>query len=78
MYTNGDGVPEDNAEAGRWYRLAADQGLAAAAEALSNPSPLNDQVPATPVAVSLYDFGADPMAHAESFFEAADLAVVGR
>ena len=29
-YANGDGVPEDDAEAVRWYRLAADQGLAQA------------------------------------------------
>ena len=26
MYANGEGVPEDDAEAARWYRLAADQG----------------------------------------------------
>jgi len=30
MYANGSGVPEDDAEAVRWYRLAADQGEAAA------------------------------------------------
>ena len=28
MYRNGEGVPRNNAEALRWYRLAADQGLA--------------------------------------------------
>ena len=28
MYANGRGVPEDDAEAARWYRLAADQGHA--------------------------------------------------
>ena len=33
MYDNGEGVPEDDAEAVRWYRLAAEQGLA---EAQSN------------------------------------------
>ena len=27
MYNNGRGVPRDDAEAARWYRLAADQGL---------------------------------------------------
>ena len=27
MYANGEGVPQDYAEAVRWYRLAADQGL---------------------------------------------------
>ena len=30
MYDNGEGVPQDDAEAVRWYRLAADQGTAAA------------------------------------------------
>ena len=27
IYDNGQGVPEDDAEAVKWYRLAADQGL---------------------------------------------------
>jgi uncharacterized protein len=27
MYANGRGVPEDDVEAVKWYRLAADQGL---------------------------------------------------
>ena len=26
MYSNGKGVPQDNAEAVKWYRLAAEQG----------------------------------------------------
>ena len=30
MYANGEGVPEDDAEAVRWYRLAAEQGYAMA------------------------------------------------
>ena len=30
MYANGQGVPKDDAEAMKWYRLAADQGYAAA------------------------------------------------
>ena len=30
MYANGEGVPEDDAEAARWLRLAADQGHAGA------------------------------------------------
>ena len=30
MYSNGEGVPQDYAEAVRWYRLAADQGDARA------------------------------------------------
>ena len=34
MYANGEGVPEDDAEAARWLRLAADQGLAAAQQNL--------------------------------------------
>ena len=28
IYANGNGVPEDNAEAVRWYRMAAEQGHA--------------------------------------------------
>ena len=27
MYANGEGVPEDDTEAVRWFRLAAEQGL---------------------------------------------------
>jgi uncharacterized protein len=30
MYYNGEGVPEDDAEAVKWYRKAAEQGLAGA------------------------------------------------
>ena len=30
MYADGRGVPEDDAEAVRWYRLAADQGQSGA------------------------------------------------
>ena len=30
MYDEGEGVPENNAEAVRWYRLAAEQGYAPA------------------------------------------------
>ena len=30
MHDYGQGVPQDDAEAARWYRLAADQGLALA------------------------------------------------
>ena len=36
MYANGEGVPEDDAEAGRWYRLAAEQGNAGAQLNLGN------------------------------------------
>jgi len=34
MYANGVGVPEDDAEAVRWYRLAAEQGNAGAQSSL--------------------------------------------
>jgi TPR repeat protein len=27
MYANGEGVPPDHAEASKWYRMAADQGI---------------------------------------------------
>lgn len=30
MYANGRGVPQNDREAAKWYRLAADQGLGAA------------------------------------------------
>ena len=30
MYIDGRGVPQDHAEAAKWYRLAADQGVAVA------------------------------------------------
>jgi hypothetical protein len=30
MYDNGEGVPEDDAEAVKWYRRAAEQGFAEA------------------------------------------------
>ena len=34
MYDNGDGVSQDDAEAVRWYRLAAEQGLVTAQHSL--------------------------------------------
>ena len=34
MYHQGKGVPQDYAEAAKWYRLAADQGLEKAAKGL--------------------------------------------
>ena len=34
MHYDGEGVPQDDAEAVKWYRLAADQGLAVAQENL--------------------------------------------
>ena len=36
MYATGEGVPEDDAEAVRWYRLAAEQGYAVAQFNLGN------------------------------------------
>ena len=36
MYRNGEGVPQDDAEAVRWYRLAADQGYSPAQTTLGN------------------------------------------
>jgi TPR repeat protein len=39
MYDNGQGVPEDDAEAVRWYRLAADRGLAGAQCGLDGCTP---------------------------------------
>ena len=32
MYANGTGVPQDDAEAAKWYKLAAEQGYATAVE----------------------------------------------
>ncbi len=45
MYANGWGVPQDDAEATRWYRLAADQGLAAAQFNLGVSYSLGEGVP---------------------------------
>ena len=39
MYASGRGVPEDDAEAARWYRLAADQGHAGAQHNLGGCTP---------------------------------------
>ena len=30
MYTKGEGVPENDTEAVKWYRMAAEQGIASA------------------------------------------------
>ena len=35
MYENGQGVPKDEAEAARWYKMAADQGNATARQNLA-------------------------------------------
>ena len=45
MYATGDGVPEDDAEAVRWYRLAAEQGYARAQSNLGAMYALGTGVP---------------------------------
>ena len=45
MYRDGRGVPQDDAEAVRWYRLAADQGLADAQFSLGVMYAIGDGVP---------------------------------
>ena len=45
MYANGEGVPEDDAEALKWFRLAADQGNARAQFNLGNMYYEGDGVP---------------------------------
>jgi len=36
MYNNGQGVPQDDTEAGKWYRLAAEQGHSGAQDLLGD------------------------------------------
>ena len=45
MYDNGEGVPENDAEAVKWYRLAADQGNADAQYNLALMYSLGEGVP---------------------------------
>ena len=45
MYDNGEGVPENDAEAVRWFRLAAEQGLAFAQDSLGRKYALGNGVP---------------------------------
>ena len=45
MYANGEGVPEDDAEAVKWYRLAADQGDASAQNNLGLMYDVGEGVP---------------------------------
>ena len=45
MYDNGDGVPENDAEAVRWYRLAAEQGYASGQYNLGLMYDLGEGVP---------------------------------
>ena len=59
-YDNGRGVPEDDAEAVRWYRLAAEQGEAAAQSNLGLMYEHGDGVPQDYVeAVRWYRLAAD-------------------
>ena len=45
MYDNGDGVPENDAEAVRWYRLAAEQGYASGQYNLALMYDLGEGIP---------------------------------
>ena len=45
MYDTGEGVPEDDAEAVRWYRMAAEQGIAEAQFILGNMYYTGEGVP---------------------------------
>jgi TPR repeat protein len=45
MYDNGDGIPENDAEAVKWYRKAADQGAAYAQFNLGNSYDNGEGVP---------------------------------
>ena len=45
MYVNGEGVPEDDAEAVRWYRLGAEQGYAPAQAILGGMYAIGKGVP---------------------------------
>jgi TPR repeat protein len=60
MHQNGQGVPQDYTEAARWYRLAADQGLADAQSNLGQMYTLGNGVPQDYVeAARLYKLAAD-------------------
>jgi TPR repeat protein len=60
MYLAGRGVPQDNVEAVRWYRLAADQGYANAQFNLGNMYRNGEGVPQDDVeAVRWYRLAAD-------------------
>ena len=45
MYDNGEGVPENDAEAVRWYRLAAEQGYASGQYNLALMYDLGEGIP---------------------------------
>ena len=54
MYLLGDGVPENDAEAVKWYRLAAEQGNATAQYNLGNMYDLGDGVPQSNVSAYVW------------------------
>ena len=59
IYDNGRGVPQDDAEAVRWYRLAADQGYASALTILGVMYATGQGVPVDDVQAHLwYDLAA--------------------
>ena len=68
MYVNGLGVPQDDAEAARWFRLAADQGHAGAQFNLGFSYDRGEGVPRDDVeAVRWYRLAADQGdAHAQT------------
>ena len=76
-YSSGFGVPEDHAEAVRWYRLAAEQGHASAQGRLGNGYANGQGVPQDDVQAHLwFDLAASRMTGVlrESAVEARDLA----
>ena len=59
-FTLGDGVEQDDRESGKWFRLAADQGLPEAQHALGTLYELGEGVPRDGVkAVQLYRRAAE-------------------
>ena len=54
MYDNGEGIPENDAEAVKWYRKAADQGYAKAQYNLGVMYCSGDGVPENDVKFMIY------------------------
>jgi len=54
MYDNGEGIPENDAEAVKWYRKAADQGYAKAQYNLGVMYYSGDGVPENDVKFMIY------------------------
>ena len=69
MYSNGEGVPEDDTEAVRWYRLAAEQGHAGAQDNLAGMLALGHGVP--PDMVQAYAWSS--VAAAQGYVQAKKL-----